>query len=79
MAAGDAHVADLLDTMHHEIDNVVCGYYGYYIYKLVWLLIIGEQLIPEKELANSHNEFAVTVIKDSQIVGHILKNYSQIT
>ena len=76
MAAGDAHVAGLLDTVHHEMDNVVCGHY---VYKLVWLLIIGEQLILEKELANSHNEFAVTVIKDSQMVGHILKNYSQIT
>ena len=76
MAAGDAHVAGLLDTVHHEMDNVVCGYY---VYKLVWLLIIGEQLIPEKELASPHNEFAVTMIKDSQIMGHILKNSSQIT
>ena len=28
--------------------------------------------------ANPHNEFAVTVIKDSQIVGHVPKNYLHI-
>ena len=39
--------------------------------------VIGE-LILKKEPANSHDEFVVAVIKDSQIVGHISKKYSQI-
>ena len=55
--------------------GVVCGHH---VYKLVWLPVIDKQLILE-EPANSHNEFVVSVIKDSQIVGHIPKNYSQIT
>ena len=29
MAAGDAHVADPLDTVHHEMANVVCGHRVY--------------------------------------------------
>ena len=33
----------------------------------MWLLVIREQLILEKEPANPHDEFAVAVIKDSHI------------
>ena len=58
MATGDACVSDLLDTVHHEMDNVVRGHH---VYKSVWLPVIGEQLILEKEPANPHNEFAVAV------------------
>ena len=68
-------VADLLDTVYHEMGSVICGHH---VYKLVWSPVIGKHLILE-EPANPYNEFVVSVIKDSQIVGHILKNYSQIT
>ena len=37
MVAGDVRVADLLDTAHHEIDNVVCGHH---VYKSVQLPVI---------------------------------------
>ena len=75
MEAGEAHVADPLDTAHHKIDSVV---HGHHAYKSVWSLVIGEQLILEKEPANPYNKFAVALIGASQIVGHIPKNYSQI-
>ena len=70
MAAGDTHVADLLDTMHHEMNSIV---HSHHAYKSVWLSIIREQLIVESSpLANLHNEIAVVVIKDSQVVSRIL-------
>ena len=75
MAAGDTHVADPLDTVYHEMDSMV---HGHHVYKSVWSPVVGEQLVLEKEPANPHDEFAVAVIKDSQIVGHILKKYLQI-
>ena len=46
MAADDACVADLVDTVHHEMDSVVCGHH---VYKSVWSPVIGEQLVLEKE------------------------------
>ena len=56
------------------MDSVVCGCH---VYKSVWSPII-EQLILEKDPGNSHDELTVAVIGGSQMVGHILKNYSQI-
>ena len=68
MAAGNTHVADLLDTMQHEMDSMV---HSHHAYESVWSPIIGEQLIMERSLpANLHNKIAV-VIKDSQVVSRI--------
>ena len=75
MAANNACVADLLYTVYHEMGRMVCGHH---VHKSVWSPVIGKQLILE-EPANPHNECVVSVIQDYQIVGHILKNYSQIT
>ena len=78
MAAGDVYKVDPPDTVHHIMDSVV---HDHHIYKSVWSRspVIGEQLILEKEPANPHHKFAMAVIKDSQIVSHILKSYSEIT
>ena len=54
MAVGNDCVADPLDTVHHEMDSVVCGCY---VYISVWSPVI-EQLILEKDPANSHDELA---------------------
>ena len=70
MAAGNTHVADPLDTVHHEMDSMV---HSHHAYKSVWSPIIGKQLIPERSLqANLHNKVTVIMIKDSQVVSHIL-------
>ena len=39
MTAGKAHIADPLDTVHHEMDSMV---HGHHVYKLVWLPVIGD-------------------------------------
>ena len=44
------------------------------MYKSVWSPVI-EQLDLEKEPVNPHDEFAVAMIMDFLIVGHIPKNY----
>ena len=70
MAAGNTHVVDSLDTIHHEMDSMV---HSHHTYKSVWLPIIGEQLILERsQPANLHSKIAVVVIKDSQVVSRIL-------
>ena len=45
MAADNARVVDQLDTVHHEMDSVFCSHH---VYKSVWSLVIGEQLVLEK-------------------------------
>ena len=69
MVTGNTHIAHLLDTVHHEMDNVVCSHH---VYKSIWSPVI-EQLILKRSLpANTQDKFGVTVKKYSQILGHIL-------
>ena len=79
MAAGDTRAADPVDTVHHEMDSLVCSHR---FYKSVQLPVL-EQLILEKEPArpiHTMNLQYVAVINDSQIASHTpLKFYSQIT
>ena len=50
MAAGDTCVTDPVDTVHgYEMDTLVCSHY---VYKYVWLPVIGEKFVQEKEPAN---------------------------
>ena len=51
MDAGNACIADLLDTAHHEMDCVIRNHH---VYISVWFPVIGEQLMMEKELLEIH-------------------------
>ena len=57
--ASNAHVADQLDTVHHEMDSMVRGHH---VYKSVWSPVVGQKIVLEKEIANSQDELALTVI-----------------
>ena len=46
MRAGDIHIADPLNTVHHEMDSMV---YSDHVYKSVWSPIIGKTTCSEKE------------------------------
>ena len=48
MAADNVHIADMLDTVHHEMDSMVRSHH---VYKFVWLPVTGEWLVLEKEPA----------------------------
>ena len=49
MAAGDTRVADLIDSVHREMDSAVCGHH---VYKSVWLAVI-EQFVLENPAGQS--------------------------
>ena len=51
---------------------------GYHIYKDIWTSVIGEDLLCEREPFNSVDRYAVAVLKDDIVVGHIPKNISRI-
>ena len=39
---------------------------------------IGEQLVLQAEYGNTVNRFAVAIVKDSNVVGHVTVEYSRI-
>ena len=51
---------------------------GYHVYKVVWKPTIGEKLEADQELGNEADKFAVKVVKNNEIVGHLPRQYSRI-
>ena len=51
-----------------EFRNVVRGYH---VYRSVGTPVLGELLYTEQELGNPKDQYAVSVLKSSTIVGHI--------
>ena len=47
---------------------------GYHVYKVVWKPTIGKNLQEDQELGNEADKFAVKVIKNNKIVGHLPRN-----
>lgn len=50
---------------------------GYHIYKDRWTAV-GEQLVCKRELGNSKDRYAVAVLKNDDIVGHLPVKISKI-
>ncbi len=44
---------------------------GYHAYKDIWTAVVGEDLLCQRERANPRDQFAVAVLKDEAIVGHV--------
>ena len=53
MVAGDTHVTDPVDTVHHEMNSAV---YSHRVYKSLWSPVIGKQLILAKEPASQSTQ-----------------------
>ena len=51
---------------------------GHHIYKNVWTPSIGESLSQALESGNSHDRFAVSLVKDERVVGHVPREVSRI-
>ena len=52
----------------YRIESSVCGHH---VYKDVWSPVIGDELPAEVEEHNTFDEFAVAVMKSSNVVGHV--------
>ena len=51
---------------------------GYHIYRERWDAVVGEKLECQRERGNTTDMYAVAVIKDSTIVGHLPRKISRI-
>ena len=48
-----------------------CCVHGYHVYERIWNATIGEELLCEREMDNKRDQYAVAVIKDDIIIGHL--------
>ena len=51
---------------------------GYHAYKHIWAAVYGEELPCEREAGNWVDAFAVAVMKDGTVVGHVPKKISSV-
>ena len=49
---------------------------GYHVYRDIWTAVVGEELPCAREPTNTKDRYAVGVLKDDTIVGHLPKNIS---
>ena len=48
---------------------------GHHLYKDIRTPILDEKLATNKEKSNPHDKFAVAVVRDDHIVGHVPKDF----
>ena len=51
---------------------------GHHVYKDVWSPVIGDELLVQVEEHNTFDEFAMAVMKNSDVVGHVPLETSKI-
>lgn len=52
---------------------------GHHVYRTSWTPSVGEILPVKRELTNEYDPFAVAVLKDGVVVGHVPRTMSKIT
>ena len=68
-------MCDVTKDVSFSVEAVVREYHQY---KDIWVAVVDEELSCRREPTNREDGFAVVVVKDSNVVGHILKKISSI-
>ncbi len=71
------HVFTSLEPVEYEESKDSCVR-GYHIYQEIWHPVVGEELECIREVTNVVDRYAVAVIKNAQVVGHLPKKISRI-
>ena len=50
---------------------------GHNVYKDIWTPTLGERLSTTTEPENHHDKYAVKVLKENEVVGHVLRDISK--
>ena len=74
--AGAGHHFGLWDAAWAEVFKRSCVK-GYHVYKDVWTVATGEELVCQREQGNAQDIYAVAVIKDDTVVGHLAHTISR--
>lgn len=62
------------DREYYHLESCIRGHH---VYMRVWTPHVGEILHTRKEAVNHHDRFAVAVLKEDRIVGHIPREVSK--
>ena len=52
---------------------------GHHVYHTIWTPIVGEVLPTKRELTNDYDRYAVAVLKDGEVVGHVPRALTKTT
>ena len=52
---------------------------GHHVYKAVWIPALREELIVKAEDGNAHDEHAMAVVKEGNVVGHMPRSISRVS
>ena len=66
-----------MSTESSSLERMSC-IRGYHIYHSIWDVMVGEELLCQCELTNLHGRYAIAVIKDRNVIGHLLQNISRV-
>jgi hypothetical protein len=61
-----------------EEKELPCCIRGYHVYEAIWNTVCGEQLTCEREPSNSFNRYAVTVVRNRIIIGHLPRKIAKV-
>ena len=59
------------EEAEYKVESVVCGHH---VYKHMWTPYLGERLSLCVDVENAHDYCAVSVMKDGEMVDHILRH-----
>lgn len=61
-----------------EETELACYVRGYHVYKTIWEAAVGEVLSCRREPTNSADRYAVAVLKEETIIGHLARKMSKV-
>jgi len=61
-----------------DTQEIECCIRGYHVYQEIWDAAVDEELICQPERSNAHDRYAVTVLKNDVVVGHLPNKFSRL-
>ena len=72
---GTSAITSMAESEECTLESVIRGHH---IYKRIWRSLVGEVLTLEREEGNTHDRFAVSLLKDAIVVGHVPFEFSRV-
>ena len=66
----------MMVTLHRATYETASSVRGFHIYQDIWTPVIGEELLCEREEGNPNDRYAVSVLDNSTVVGHVPRHIS---
>ena len=61
-----------------DTKEIECYIRGYHVYRDIWEAAVDEELVCRPERSNAHDRYAVAVMKNDLVVGHLPSKFSRL-